>query len=196
LGTDPISLGLPGWGEISPKKLALVSSMMRQGLNTVETSSCGRLFDAVASITGLRHEVNFEGQAAIDLEMASLSGVDEVYPFEVHSGDPSQIDMRQAIAAIVGDARKRLGAGVIAAKFHNTLIAVVLEVCRELRRREGLKRVCLSGGCFQNMLLLEGVVRALESGGFEVYRHRRVPPNDGGISLGQAVVANEVIRRG
>jgi hydrogenase maturation protein HypF len=195
LGKDPISLELPGWGEISPKKVSLVSSMMRQGLNTVETSSCGRLFDAVASIVGLRHEVNFEGQAAIDLEMASLR-VEGAYPFEVHPGDPSQIDMRPAIAAIVGDARKRLGAGVIAAKFHNTLIAVALEVCRELRRREGLKQVCLSGGCFQNMLLLEGVVRALESGGFEVYRHRRVPPNDGGISLGQAVVANEVIRRG
>ncbi|MGH7834425.1 MAG: carbamoyltransferase HypF, partial [Candidatus Binatia bacterium] len=196
LGTDPISLKLPGWREISPKKLSLVSSMMRQGLNTVQTSSCGRLFDAVASIVGLRHEVNFEGQAPIELEMASLQSVEGAYPFEVHSGDPSQIDMRPAIAAIVGDAQKRLDPGFIAAKFHNTLITVVLEVCRELRQCEGLKQVCLSGGCFQNMLLLEGVVHALESSDFEVYRHHSVPPNDGGISLGQAVVANEVIRRG
>jgi hydrogenase maturation protein HypF len=196
LGSDPLSLGLPGWREIAPKKLSLVSSMMRQGLNTVQTSSCGRLFDAVTSIIGLRHEVNFEGQAPIELEMGSLSGVDEVYPFEIHSGDPSQVDMRPAIAAIVGDAQKRLEPGFIAAKFHNSLIAVVLQVCRELRKREGLKQVCLSGGCFQNMLLLEGVLRALGAAGFEVYRHHRVSPNDGGISLGQAVVANEAIRRG
>jgi hydrogenase maturation protein HypF len=196
LGKNPISLKLPGWEEISPKKLALVSSMMRQGLNTVRTSSCGRLFDAVASILGLRHEVNFEGQAAIELEMASLPGVEGAYPFEIHSGDPSQIDMGPAIAGIVGDAQTRLEAGFIAAKFHNTLIAVVLDVCRQLRQLEGLKQVCLSGGCFQNMLLLQGVVRALEGGDFAVYRNHRVPPNDGGIALGQAVVANEKMRQG
>jgi hydrogenase maturation protein HypF len=196
LGTNPISLGLPGWKEISPKKLALVSSMLRQGVNTVQTSSCGRLFDAVASILGLRHEVNFEGQAAIELEMAVCEGEEKRYPFEIDFGDPWQIDMRPTIKDIVREVQDREQPARIASRFHNTVQAVIVEVCRHLRASEGLNRVCLTGGTFQNMLLLEGVVPALQGCGFEVFWHHRVSPNDGGISLGQAVIANERIRRG
>jgi hydrogenase maturation protein HypF len=196
LGADPISLGLPGWKEISPKKLALVSAMLRQSVNTVQTSSCGRLFDAVASILGLRHEVNFEGQAAIELEMAAGDGEQERYPFEIDCTDPWQVDMRPAIKAIVHDVLESKRAESIAARFHNTVQAVIVEVCRRLRASEGLHRVCLTGGTFQNMRLLEGVIPALQACGFEVFWHHRVPPNDGGIALGQAVIANERIRRG
>ena len=97
LGKDPTSLGLPGWEMIPEKKIEIVTSMIQRRLNTVQTSSCGRLFDAVASIAGLRHEVNYEGQAAIELEMAALEGISESYPFEIGAKRPWEIDMRPAI---------------------------------------------------------------------------------------------------
>ncbi len=195
-GAQSGSLDLPLWREVPPKTLAVVQAMITRGLNTVQTSSCGRLFDAVASLVGLRHEINFEGQAAVDLEMVIRDGIEETYPFEIAQSDPWQIDMRPAIEAIVDEVRHRKEAGYIAAKFHNTVAAVIVEVCRGLREREGLNRVCLSGGTFQNMYLLEHALAGLRGCGFEVFLHARVPPNDGGISLGQAVIANEIIRRG
>src|SRR4029450_3487465 len=101
LGKDPVSFGVPGWGLISEKKIEIVTSMTQRRLNTVQTSSCGRLFDAVASIMGLRHEVNYEGQAAVELEMAALEGISESYPFEIGSTSPWVIDMRPAIEDLV-----------------------------------------------------------------------------------------------
>jgi hydrogenase maturation protein HypF len=170
--------------------VATVRAMIERGINTVETSACGRLFDAVASISGLRHEVNFEAQAAIELEMSAAAGVEEQYPFEISDGEAWQIDMRPAIKSIVRDVLAARPVGFIAAVFHNTVAAIVVEVCRRLRSEEGLDRVCLSGGTFQNLYLLERSVAGLRSSGFEVFLHARVPPNDGGISLGQALIAN------
>ncbi len=195
-GAGASSLELPLSKEINPKKRSLVQAMITRGLNTVQTSSCGRLFDAVASLVGLRHEINFEGQAAIELEMIAQEGIQESYAFQIGQGDPWEIDMRPTIEAIVGEVRQRKEAGYIAAKFHNTVAAVIVEVCRGLREREGLNRVCLSGGTFQNMYLLEHALAGLRGCGFGVFLHAKVPPNDGGISLGQAVIANEIIRRG
>jgi hydrogenase maturation protein HypF len=196
LGTDPISLGLPDWNAIPEKKIEIVTSMMERGLNTVQTSSCGRLFDAVASIMGLRHEVNYEGQAAIELEMATLEGVSESYPFEIGATSPWEVDMRPAIEHLVRDVKMRLPVGSIAARFHNTLVAVIVEVCRRLRETDGLNLVCLSGGTFQNAYLLERVIPALRVRGFEVYLNSKVPTNDGGIALGQAAVANAIVQQG
>jgi hydrogenase maturation protein HypF len=159
----------------------------------VETSACGRLFDAVASIAGLRQEVNFEAQAAIELEMTAVAGVDERYPFEISDGDPSQIDMRPTIERIVRDVVAGRPVGFIAAAFHNTVAAIVVEACRRVRAEERLDRVCLTGGTFQNLYLLEHAVAGLRSNGFEVFLHAKVPPNDGGISLGQAVIANAAL---
>jgi len=165
--------------------------MLERGIQTVDTSSCGRLFDAVASILGLRQEINFEGQAAIELEMAATEEVEESYPFGIDCGEPWQIDLRPTIQNIVRDFRQAGQAtGEIAARFHNTMAAVIVEVCRRLRQQEHLHRVCLSGGTFQNMLLLKRAATALRNCGFEVFLHAKVPPNDGGISLGQAVIAN------
>ena len=187
------------WNEIAPTKRVTVEKMIERGINTVETSSCGRLFDAVASMLDLRHEVNFEGQAPIELEMAAAEDVEERYPFSIEPGEPMQIDFRPLIEAIVrelGENRRAETVGPIAAKFHNTLAAAIVQVTVKLRRAESLNRVCLSGGTFQNMLLLRRVLRGLRARGFEVFLHARVPPNDGGIALGQAVIASERMRRG
>jgi len=196
LGTDPISSGLPGWDGISEKKIELVTSMMQRGLNTVRTSSCGRLFDAVASITGLRHEVNYEGQAAIELEMAVLEGITESYPFEIGTNSPWEIDMRPAIERLVQEVQRKFSIGLMSARFHNTVVAVIVEVCRRLRETDGLNLVCLGGGSFQNVYLLERLIPALRDHGFAVYLNSQVPTNDGGIALGQAAVANAIVRQG
>ncbi len=186
-------LDLPLLRRIPSKKIAAVRTMIEKGINTVQTSACGRLFDAVASIAGVRDEVNFEAQAAIELEMAAVPSVDAVYPFELGAGDLSEIDMRPAIQAIVRDVLAGKSTGWIAAAFHNTVAAIVIEVCRRLRAAEGIRGVCLSGGTFQNLYLLERAVAGLRAGGFEVFLHAQVPPNDGGIALGQAVIANRAL---
>jgi hydrogenase maturation protein HypF len=170
--------------------------MLQHRINTVMTSSCGRLFDAVAVIIGLRNEVNFEGQAAIELEGITQPGITEQYRFDLHGTDPLQVDMRPAIESIVGDVRSSVAKGVIASRFHNTLASVIVEVCRRIRTSTALDRVCLSGGTFQNMYLLERSLAGLQHAGFQVFFHSQVPPNDGGISLGQAVIANEMLTQG
>ncbi len=187
---------LPFLQSIPQKQVDLVDAMLSRGINSIETSSCGRLFDAVASLINLRQEVNFEGQAAIELEMIAQANIEQRYPFHVDEGDPAQVDMRPMIENIVEDLSHSKPAGYIAACFHNTLAAAIVEVCCGIRRRDQLKRVCLSGGTFQNMYLLRRAVEGLRRDGFEVYLHSLVPPNDGGISLGQAVIANEILRRG
>jgi hydrogenase maturation protein HypF len=186
--------GLPVQLAVPAKTLALVRALVRRRTAVVDTSSCGRLFDAVASIIGLRHEVNFEGQAAIELEAIAAGGIDRAYPFEIDAGEPWQIDTRPLIEAVAGDALRRVSQGVISARFHNTIARVIVEVSGRIRREEKLSRVCLSGGTFQNMYLLSRAVHGLREAGFEVFLHAKVPPNDGGLSLGQAVVANEVAR--
>jgi hydrogenase maturation protein HypF len=196
LGTDPGSLGLPRWEGVPRKSIALVRSMIEGNCNTVQTSSCGRLFDAVASILGLRHEVNYEGQAAIELEMAVLEDVNEIYPFEINGTLVWEIDMRPAIRSIVRETLARDHEGWVAAKFHNTLAAAIVKISRRLCVEENLNRVCLSGGTFQNMYLLRRVVAGLRKRDLEVFWHSRVPSNDGGLSLGQAMIANELVRRG
>jgi hydrogenase maturation protein HypF len=191
---------LPGnlqlWREVPAASLRTVETMFERGINTVATSSCGRLFDAVASLLGLRHEINFEGQAAIDLELAAAGGMDGGYPFEIGDGEPWQIDMRPVIRSLVAEIGKGITTSTLAARFHNTLAVMIAGVCRRLREREGLNKICLSGGTFQNMLLLRLAVAALRRDGFEVYLHAQVPPNDGGIALGQAVIANAAVERG
>jgi hydrogenase maturation protein HypF len=195
-GKDPRSLQLAGWENIATKKIEIVTSMIERKLNTVETSSCGRLFDAIASILSLRHDANYEGQAAVELEAIATDGIAASYSFDIGSTGPAEIDMRPAIDQIVREIRMKVPVNVIAAKFHNTVIAVIMQVCQRLRDSDGLKQVCLSGGTFQNGYLLERVIPALGERGFAVYMNRRVPPNDGGIALGQAAIANAVIARG
>ena len=193
-GAQLDSLDLPLLGRIAPKKIATVRSMIERRINTVETSACGRLFDAVASIVGVRDEVNFEAQAAIELEAGALRGVESSYPFEISSGDPWQIDVRPMIENIVRDVLAAKPTGWISAAFHNTVAAIIVEVCLRLRAADRINRVCLSGGTFQNVYLAERALASLRAQGFEVFLHSKVPPNDGGISLGQAVIANASLK--
>jgi len=190
LGAQHADADLPLWAAVPGTRLNVVRAMIQRRVNTVQTSSCGRLFDAVASIAGLRHEVSFEGQAAILLESVAEDGLDKRYPFEIGTAEPWQIDMRPAIREIVADVQRRAPIGAISAMFHNTVAAVIVQVCETLRRSDGLNRVCLSGGTFQNMYLLTRAVANLRAMGFDVFLHARVPPNDGGISLGQAVIGD------
>jgi len=119
--------------------------------------------------------------------MAAAAGVEERYGFELEG---EQIDMRLAITELVRDMQRGEPAGCIAARFHNTIAAVIVEVCENIRRQDGLQRVCLSGGTFQNWTLLGKAVAGLRARGFEVFLHSKVPPNDGGIALGQAAIAS------
>jgi len=186
------SLPLPLFEAIPAHRIAVVETMLARNIQTIETSSCGRLFDAVASILGLRHEATYEGQAAIELEMAASQETGH-YPFAFTGLDPFEIDMRPAIVAIVEDFRARVPVGAIAAHFHRTMSRVVVDACIRIRQSDGLNRVCLSGGTFQNLLLLGLSAEGLRQLGFEVFIHQSVPPNDGGLSLGQAVIANAIL---
>ena len=170
----------------------MVNGALERRINTIETSSAGRLFDAVSSIAGLRQEITYEGQAAIELEMKAAAGITGVYPYELESGSPITIDTRTIIRAIARDTMKGAGIEQIAAMFHNTVSQMILDVALRVRTTDRLNKVCLSGGTFQNMYLLDRTVRALSKADFEVFTHSTIPANDGGISLGQAVIANEL----
>ena len=182
-GTVP---DLPFLAGIDATQRRVVEQMIVRGVQTVPTSSCGRLFDAVASIVGLRQETNYEGQAAIELEMAAAPGVETSYSFDAGS---AEIDMRAVVAGVVKNVRDGAATGVIAARFHNTLAEMIVAVCERVRAASGLARVCLTGGTFQNFTLLSRTVERLRRGRFEVFLHAKVPANDGGLALGQAMVA-------
>ena len=159
---------------VSAKNVSTIEAMLAAGINTVQTSSCGRLFDAVASLIGIQHEVTFEGQAAIALENVATAGVTDVYPLAIDPQVSVQIDIRPMIRAIVDSLKGKRPAGEIAAAFHNTLAEIIVDVVLRIREREGLSRVCLSGGTFQNHLLLERAVRGLRERGLEVFLHASV----------------------
>ena len=187
----------PRWSTMAPpERLRVVDRMLTKKVNTIPTSSAGRLFDAVASLIGLRHTVSFEGQAAMLLEAAADGDTSsDPYDFTMSGRHPLEIDLRPMIRQVLAGVEVGESPSRLAARFHATLVAVIAEVCRRMRADLRLNRVCLSGGCFQNALLLEGSVNSLGRDGFEVFTHREVPANDGGISLGQAAIACEVLRQ-
>jgi hydrogenase maturation protein HypF len=188
---------LPAFESIPPKQFELVDAMLAKRFQTVDTSSAGRLFDAVAAMLGLSSEVTFEGEAAIALETAAAPEIAWSYPFSVQdAGEVAIVDLRATIVAIVEAIAAERPVPEIAARFHNSLAAVIAEVCVRIRNSDGLRRVCLSGGTFQNQYLLRRTVLELRRRDFAVFLHSTVPANDGGISLGQAVVADEILRTG
>jgi hydrogenase maturation protein HypF len=193
---DSLPDDLPLWKAVPQKELTLVTAMLRRNLNTALTSSCGRLFDAVSSLIGLRHEVTFEGQAAIELESLCQPGIDEQYQFEITGDSSLEIDFRPTIEAIARNIKEGRNPSWIASCFHNTVAAAIAEMCCRIRKRNHINVVCLSGGTFQNWYLLARATKLLRQNGFEVLLHSHVPPNDGGISLGQAVIANEILQHG
>lgn len=185
------SLGIPMVNSLDPQKLGLVLQMIERQVNSPMTSSCGRLFDAVAATIGLRKEVNFEAQAAMELEMAARISQDQVaYPFEIVAvGEKWEIGTRRLFEYLLKDLQDGVATSTMARRFHNGLTSLFVKVALKIRERTNLHRVCLSGGCFQNLLLFESLLDALREKGFEVYFHSEVPAGDGGISLGQAAIA-------
>jgi len=182
-GLDKFSLA--SVRDFSATELALVRQMLSRGFNSPVTSSVGRLFDAVASLLGLRQRVSFEGQAAMELEFLVQSGVEDIYSFLLTKGPPYIVDWQPMLKEILGDLEQGQDAGIIAAKFHNTLAETIIAVAREI----GERKIVLTGGCFQNRYLTERSVQRLLDFGFKCYWHQRVPPNDGGIALGQVLSA-------
>jgi hydrogenase maturation protein HypF len=164
--------------------------MGEKGVNSPLTSSAGRLFDAAAAILGVRDAINYEGQAAVELEQLADPGEAGAYPASIKTGEgPFQACGADLLHGVIEDLTSGVHAPVIAARFHHGVAALIEAGCLLMRDRHGLATVALSGGVFQNLLLLRAVVSRLEARGFRVLVHSRVPCNDGGISLGQAVVA-------
>jgi hydrogenase maturation protein HypF len=173
----------------APSERKIVAQMLLKGLNSPWTSSAGRLFDAVASLIGVRQVARYEGQAAMELEwLAEQSNESGLYGFALKAaaGDlPAELDWAPMVREILDDVAKRVKPQAMARMFHHTLAEMIARVA--LQRPE--MPVVLSGGCFQNRLLTELAVARLEASGVKVYWHQRVPPNDGGIALGQVVAA-------
>lgn len=190
-GRDFRSLGIPFVGKLDPQKTDLLIRMMEQKINSPLTSSCGRLFDAVAALAGIRQQVNYEAQAAIELEMAMApSGDDEGYLLElIPDGDGWVIGTHPLFEALLADLGRGAAVGVISRRFHNGLVDVFVRLATLLRDRTPLNRVCLSGGTFNNVYLSRQLEAQLSHAGFEVFTHHEVPAGDGGLSLGQAVIA-------
>jgi hydrogenase maturation protein HypF len=181
----------PAFDAVVPNRaVTTVRRQIERRLNAPLTSSMGRLFDAVAALAGVCPRVRFEGQAAIELEgLAAGVAPDGSYPFGLVGDAPVVIDTRPLIAAVADDVQSGCGAGIIGRRFHSTVVEIVAQVCARLAGASGLATVALSGGVFLNSLITSEVSARLERDGFRVYRHSRVPPSDGGLSLGQLAIA-------
>ena len=193
LGSNFIELSLPFTRALDPARWTTLNSMIAARVNCPETSSMGRLFDAVAGLLTLRSSVNYEGQAAIELEGIAERVATGCYEFQIAR---DEISAESVVRKIVEDLLDDVPIGQISARFHLSVAHLIVSVAQEIRAERHLNRVALSGGVFQNMWLLERVTGLLRESHFEVFTHRRVPTNDGGISLGQAAVANARLRRG
>ncbi len=188
---DLNSLDLPFLRGIDERRRNVIQQMIDRQIHSPRTSSCGRLFDAVAALTGIRSTVNYEAQAAIELEMAAHDSTDDgAYPFDlIPDGTHWQIGTFSLFQALLCDLRNQQPVADISRRFHSGLAALFVELAERIREQSKLNRVCLSGGCFHNVLLFCLLLDGLRAKSFEVYFHSEVPAGDGGISLGQALIA-------
>jgi hydrogenase maturation protein HypF len=179
----------------NPDEITVIKQQIQKNINCPLTSSAGRLFDAVAALTGLNGEVSYEAQAAIALEMQAptrfIQSRIKTYPysFEQQNG-VTVIKLRELFAAVIDDVRKNIAVSAISLKLHRTLAKITVDMCGKITLETGIKQAALSGGVFQNRLLLKLTSAGLNQAGFQVFTHHLVPCNDGGLSLGQAVIAN------
>ena len=163
-----------------------------RSLNSPLTSSCGRLFDAVSALIGIRGEINYDAQAAIELEMAAGgTSVEGSYPFTIDFAKGMRlIRLKELFAAIITDMNAGASTAAISARFHNTISGMIVQMCRKLAEEYSLNTVAISGGVFQNRRLLEQAIKELKAAGLKVISQSQVPSNDGGVALGQAVIAS------
>ncbi|MFB3894773.1 MAG: carbamoyltransferase HypF [bacterium] len=188
-------LPLPLLKEVDEEKLNLIFRIIQKKINAPLCSSAGRLFDAVSALLGICLESNYEAQAAIELEMIADASVTGHYGFDISEVEGKQvIDCKQTIVDIIGDLRKKIDKSIISGKFHNTIVAFSIEMSKKIREQTGLNSIALSGGSFQNRLILSRLNKGLKQAGFKVYTHHIIPPNDACISFGQVMVAENQIR--
>jgi hydrogenase maturation protein HypF len=180
----------------SREKVRIVVRMLERNINTPLTSSCGRVFDAVSCLAGLRSAINYEGQAAIELEQAMEDDRGRYEGAIVREGGKYILDSLPMIDQVVRDVRSGVSPGVLSARFHNGVVALLSEAARLVSEDTGLKQIALSGGVMQNAYLFENVVTALLERGFKVFSHVEVPANDACIALGQAYVAAQWLTKG
>ena len=185
---------LPFIQGIDEEELVILEQQIDKGINTPLTSSCGRLFDAVSALIGIRNEIDYEAQAAIELEMAAMDAEQSCvnsYPFTVvKENGIYTICFDETLSAIISDLKKGVSKSEIAYRFHLTVAQMIADVCCRISKRTSISRVALSGGVFQNRFLLKLTLDMLGRSKFDVLTHSQVPTNDGCISLGQAVIAN------
>jgi hydrogenase maturation protein HypF len=181
---------LPPVREATDAERRMIRWQMERELNAPLTSSVGRLFDAVASLAGVHHRAGFEAQAAMELEALAEELAGAPYPVEITDGAPLVLEPGPMIRGVVDDLAGGTPPTRIAARFHATVAEAVVQLSKRVRASRGLDRVVLTGGVFQNAILLAATRRGLDACGFEVFSHHLVPPNDGGIALGQAAVAH------
>jgi len=191
-------------GQISEVEIEIIKHQIEKKINSPLCSSMGRLFDAISALLGVRGEIDYEGQAAVELEMAAhadifttrvddetMSSNKESYPYYIVEEDGIRVVcLKDLFSAVIEDLQQGTSKGKISVKFHNTVAQMIDDVCQSIANETGIRCVALSGGVFQNRLLLRETVSLLESNGFQVFIHKQVPCNDGGISLGQAVIAS------
>ncbi|MBE3578360.1 MAG: carbamoyltransferase HypF [Caldanaerobacter subterraneus] len=178
--------------EVDSRELDIILKQIDRKINTAYVSSMGRFFDAVAALIGVRKEVLFEGQAAMELE-SLMAESEEYYEYEILKEDGYVIDPELILRQIYEDYMKGFEKSYISAKFHNTVVNFTYDLANLIRKETGINKVVLSGGSFQNRYLLKKLIEKLSLSGFEVYSNSKVPCNDGGISLGQAVIANKIL---
>ena len=186
-GKEFLSLGLPFLNHLDPDKVALIIQMIDKKINCPLSSGAGRLFDCVASLLDLVQEATFQAEGPMRLEAIVRTDCTESYAFECKE----TIQFGLTIQEITDDIRRGTDTSIIATKFHNTIILAIFETVKSIRLKEGINKVVLSGGVFQNKYLLEGTIQVLLKNNFEVYSHATVPSNDGGIALGQLAVASK-----
>ena len=188
------ALDLPCWTAAPKATWKLLDRVIAKG--AIMTSSCGRLFDAVSAICGISAESSYEGESAMLLEAAAHGEGDEQYEVMLRTDTvPWTIDTRALISQIARDISSGRSPGAVSRGFHNAMAAMIASVCGAIRERNGVDKVCLSGGSFQNFTLLAQALKLLRQRGFQVFLHSLVPPNDGGLSLGQAVIAADFLER-
>jgi hydrogenase maturation protein HypF len=194
---EAVKLPLAAVRRAGERNVRLIARLVEHKLNTPPTSSAGRLFDAVAALVGVpgTERTTYEGQAAVELELAADGHASRGYAFRLHAGnDGWVVETHGIIRGVVEDLLSGREAGEISSKFHRTMAELVVAGCEEIRKAGGPTTVALSGGTFQNMLLLDQSINLLEERKFAIYKHKRVPANDGGLALGQAILADRTFR--
>jgi len=181
-------------GNDNIEKINIIVEQIDKKINTVETSSLGRVFDFVAALLGLGNYNHFDAQLPMALEAVADTDIEEHYDFEL-KGKPIQLDLDKMILQLIDDIRKDLSASVISAKFHNTIAAALLQMAKKARESTKINTVALSGGVFCNCYLTSRLIKLLKENDFSVLFNRDVPSNDGGISIGQAAISSLVARR-